>query len=595
MASILNSLPAPKHNNQRDEYYGSDRRNNARSSSSLAVVSGVMGKGKIEIPPYGRRSGWIPRTQEAFGDGGAYPEIHVAQYPLEMGKKDDSSQKTVPITLDSSGKIKYESIIDPSGERQIMAKHSDLTAKLLDSDELQRPDEETEAEITKKTREALEKIVTGKISNAQPTNAGVQEGKGPTYIRYTPTASSINANSAVTQRVIRLSEAPSDPLEPPKFKLKKVPKGPPSPPVPVMHSPPRKITVKDQQDWKIPPCISNWKNNKGYTIPLDKRLAADGRGLQDVQINDNFAKLSEALYIAERTSREEVSKRAEVARLISIKEKEKKEEVLRKLAQEARMERATAQVENDSEEEEEEEVDEAENDKVGIRERQEIMESRRRERERDLRMQRNRSAAARNADRDVSERLALGQAVANPSSETLYDQRLFNQSQGMSAGFGDEESYNIYSKPLFSGSQAASNMLHRPKKDAETEGSYGGEADYNKLLDTSKFKPDKDFSGVNRDKETAKQARSGPVEFEQESDPFGLDEFLQEAKKSSGSKVLDKIGSSGHMKVSSANVEGANDGGSKRGRIDFESGSNNHSKSSNTYNSERKDDKRRRN
>ena len=47
-----------------------------------------------------------------------------------------------------------------------------------------------------------------------------------------------------------------------------------------MHSPPRNITAKDQQDWKIPPCISNWKNPKGYTIPLDKRLAADGRGLQ---------------------------------------------------------------------------------------------------------------------------------------------------------------------------------------------------------------------------------------------------------------------------------------------------------------------------
>ena len=49
-----------------------------------------------------------------------------------------------------------------------------------------------------------------------------------------------------------------------------------------MHSPTRKVTVKEQQDWKIPPCISNWKNQKGYTIPLDKRLAADGRGLQQV-------------------------------------------------------------------------------------------------------------------------------------------------------------------------------------------------------------------------------------------------------------------------------------------------------------------------
>jgi len=39
---------------------------------------------------------------------------------------------------------------------------------------------------------------------------------------------------------------------------------------------------------------------QGYTIPLDKRLAADGRGLQQVHINENFAKLAEALYIADR-------------------------------------------------------------------------------------------------------------------------------------------------------------------------------------------------------------------------------------------------------------------------------------------------------
>lgn len=40
--------------------------------------------------------------------------------------------------------------------------------------------------------------------------------------------------------------------------------------------------------------------SQGYTIPLDKRLAADGRGLQTVHINENFAKLAEALYIADR-------------------------------------------------------------------------------------------------------------------------------------------------------------------------------------------------------------------------------------------------------------------------------------------------------
>ena len=47
-------------------------------------------------------------------------------------------------------------------------------------------------------------------------------------------------------------------------------------------------TVKDQQrEWKIPPCILNWKNPKGYDY-LSLSI--------NVKINDNFA---EALYVAE--------------------------------------------------------------------------------------------------------------------------------------------------------------------------------------------------------------------------------------------------------------------------------------------------------
>jgi len=55
--------------------------------------------------PYGQRRGWIPRNQEDYGNGGAFPEIHVVQYPLDMGRKDVNSQKTVPVTLDSEGRI----------------------------------------------------------------------------------------------------------------------------------------------------------------------------------------------------------------------------------------------------------------------------------------------------------------------------------------------------------------------------------------------------------------------------------------------------------------------------------------------------------
>ena len=38
-------------------------------------------------PPYGRRKGWVPRSLDDYGDGGAFPEVHVAQYPLNMGAK----------------------------------------------------------------------------------------------------------------------------------------------------------------------------------------------------------------------------------------------------------------------------------------------------------------------------------------------------------------------------------------------------------------------------------------------------------------------------------------------------------------------------
>ena len=107
-----------------------------------------------------------------------------------------------------------------------------------------------------------------------------------------------------------------------------------------MHSPTRKVTGKEQQEWKVPPCISNWKNVKGYTIPLDKRLAADGRGLQTVHVNEKFAKLAESLYIADRKARESVELRAQFQKKQAQKEKEKKEDTLRQLAQQVREERA---------------------------------------------------------------------------------------------------------------------------------------------------------------------------------------------------------------------------------------------------------------
>lgn len=215
-----------------------------------------------------------------------------------------------------------------------------------------------------------------------------------------------------------------------------------------MHSPPRKITAEQQKEWYIPPSISNWKNARGYTIPLDKRLAADGRGLQEVTINDNFAKFAEALYIAERQAREEVEKRAQMVKKLSEKEKEAKESHLRALAQKAREERAGfaggADDRRDSVDEdrpaarEEGETDEA------YKEREELRRDRARDIQRQIRMSHMSSETkakmmARHLDRDVGEKMALGMSKPTIGSESLYDQRLFNQTQGMSSGFRGEE------------------------------------------------------------------------------------------------------------------------------------------------------------
>lgn len=103
------------------------------------------------------------------------------------------------------------------------------------------------------------------------------------YIRYTPNQQGLGHNSDAGQRIIRLNEMPHDPLEQTKFKHKRIPREAGEDPVPVMHSLTKKLTKQDQISWNIPPCVSNWKNAKGFTIPLEMRLSADGRNLKNVK------------------------------------------------------------------------------------------------------------------------------------------------------------------------------------------------------------------------------------------------------------------------------------------------------------------------
>jgi SNW domain-containing protein 1 len=197
-----------------------------------------------------------------------------------------SSGNTLALQVDSEGNVRYDAIAHQGQrpDKHIQSQFKDLIplAYRKDLDDsarsMGRPSEEEVMATAEKTRAALEKITNGKIKASQPKHIPDSQGK-TSFIRYTPGQQN---GSGLQQRIIKMTEVVEDPLEPPRFKHKKIPRGPPSPPPPVLRSPPRKATAQEQKDWMIPPCISNWKNNKGFTIPLDKRLAADGRGLQDV-------------------------------------------------------------------------------------------------------------------------------------------------------------------------------------------------------------------------------------------------------------------------------------------------------------------------
>src|ERR1700733_3413558 len=76
----LRILPRPAHTPIISAYDDSDEEQADQPSVSALTI-------RASLPAYGMRRGWQPMSQDDFGDGGAYPECHVAQYPLDMGRK----------------------------------------------------------------------------------------------------------------------------------------------------------------------------------------------------------------------------------------------------------------------------------------------------------------------------------------------------------------------------------------------------------------------------------------------------------------------------------------------------------------------------
>jgi SNW domain-containing protein 1 len=238
---------------------------------------------------------------------------------------------------------------------------------------------------------------------------------------------------------------------------------------------------------------------------------------------------------------------------LAQKEKEAKEENLRMLAQRAREERSgvaaprpaqSAQMQSalaaygsdDESPAASDDEGEEDEDEEAAKLRDQMRAEKRREREREMRMsnmgqEQRAKMLARQQNRDISEKVALGLAKPTLSKETMLDSRLFNQ-ESLSTSFGDEESYGLYDRPLFHGSTAAAAIYKARGNIAEgNEESFGGgtQEGISKALDNDRFdlgRAKHGFEGADD-----QEVREGPVQFEKDTgDVFGLDKFLDEAK-----------------------------------------------------------------
>lgn len=129
--SLLASLPAPRHHHVAPSPQQAVQ---APASTAITVAGGR------EAPPYPRRKGFVPRRQEDFHDGGAYPELPLLQYPLDMGRPEEQKgNTTLAVSVDIKGNANYDAILR-QGARANKIIHSGHQALIPKVDLLTNPE-----------------------------------------------------------------------------------------------------------------------------------------------------------------------------------------------------------------------------------------------------------------------------------------------------------------------------------------------------------------------------------------------------------------------------------------------------------------------
>ena len=151
-------------------------------------------------------------------------------------------------------------------------------------------------------------------------------------------------------------------------------------------------------------------------------------------------------------------------------------------------------------------------------ERNKLRNIRKKEIERDRRIEvagTKKAKLTRDVDRDISEKIALGQA--QPSKESMVDARLYNQVTGLETGFKEEEDYDLYDKPLFVDRTNAS-IYRNIKANSNIEDGGNNDISESKKLMQKIYKRGNMFEGT----DISNSQGGKKIEFESNKEEYGL-------------------------------------------------------------------------
>ncbi|KAH3902869.1 uncharacterized protein SCODWIG_02871 [Saccharomycodes ludwigii] len=343
-------------------------------------------------------------------------------YNNVANEKKDSILKTA----ETSNKKYVQSILKP-----IREKDPSFECKLPTKDEIQKS--------TAKTRQIVEKILTN-IPNVSLNNT------------------TKNIQSNITN-LIDIREGEYDPLRPStKPILKNIPfpeQNMENPETPIVHIPGNsKLSKQDLKNWQIPSAVSEWKNPKGFTISVEKRMDFKKAQLNNlatsVPSTEKFALLSEVLDDATDSARKMLKEKAELKAKETEEEAKKSEIKMRLLAARAQEQRQLNGNNSYS------------NRREHVRmERRKILEKHQPAIDKNYRGQNYRGQNYRGQNREVLDATNLSVKGEDKSTakEVQYDSKFFTRGANAEAKRNEEQ---VYDKPLFN--QQNVSRLYKQKR-----------------------------------------------------------------------------------------------------------------------------------